>query len=392
METTLGQRIAERRKLLGLSQEGLGEKMGISRQAISKWEADAAVPEIDKLIALSKLFDVSVGWLLGTETQQDAQTNPGFTEDQLKMVEQIVRRYYKPVQAETPQKNGWRWLGYLCAGIAALIVIVTLMGISAEVQQHTHQITGVQSGYSSIQTALGLLSGRLDELAAGEKLLESFTFDAQPFSDWSGADVTFSAVPKNWREGDSAFLVVQLDEQEVHRAACSWDGSRCTAQVSLDAENGYEVCWLVLHADGTQEQQLLAGNDIQDLKENLSLLCTARTGSVSFSPKKLTVVNLHLSIKPPYFYGKEETVQCQSIEWVIYYNGKPIQRQSVTDPHLLSNGGSYSSNGTVEFPLPTPADGDTLRICVEVSLTNGLSASSDTGTWQYKNSHWKATA
>ena len=50
---TLGQRIAEQRKKLGLSQEALGERLGLSRQAVSKWEADAAVPEVDKLIALS---------------------------------------------------------------------------------------------------------------------------------------------------------------------------------------------------------------------------------------------------------------------------------------------------------------------------------------------------
>ena len=59
---TIGQRIAQQRKKLGLSQEALGEQLGVSRQAISKWEADAALPEIDKLIALSKLFDVTVGW------------------------------------------------------------------------------------------------------------------------------------------------------------------------------------------------------------------------------------------------------------------------------------------------------------------------------------------
>ena len=59
-ELTTGQRIAQHRKLLGLSQEGLGEKVGVSRQAISKWEADAALPDVDKLIILSKLFGVSI--------------------------------------------------------------------------------------------------------------------------------------------------------------------------------------------------------------------------------------------------------------------------------------------------------------------------------------------
>ena len=81
-QMTLGQRIAERRKMLGLSQEGLGEKLGVSRQAISKWESDGAVPEIDKLITLSRLFSVSVGWLLGVEEQSSASQNDGLSDEQ----------------------------------------------------------------------------------------------------------------------------------------------------------------------------------------------------------------------------------------------------------------------------------------------------------------------
>lgn len=52
---------------MGLSQEGLGERLGVSRQAIYKWESDTSLPEIDKLITLSKIFSLPVGWLLGVE-------------------------------------------------------------------------------------------------------------------------------------------------------------------------------------------------------------------------------------------------------------------------------------------------------------------------------------
>ena len=62
---TLGQRIQELRKRHNLSQEALGEKLGVSRQAISRWEMDGAVPEVDKLIAMGKLFGVSLDELLG---------------------------------------------------------------------------------------------------------------------------------------------------------------------------------------------------------------------------------------------------------------------------------------------------------------------------------------
>lgn len=52
------------RKKSGLSQEQLAEALNVSRQAISKWEGGSAMPEIDKLLALSNYFGVSLDYLL----------------------------------------------------------------------------------------------------------------------------------------------------------------------------------------------------------------------------------------------------------------------------------------------------------------------------------------
>ena len=81
---TIGERIAQRRKELGLSQEALGERMGVSRQAIYKWESDAALPEIEKLVKLAREFGVSVGWLLGEE--DNAPEKRELTPEQLRRV------------------------------------------------------------------------------------------------------------------------------------------------------------------------------------------------------------------------------------------------------------------------------------------------------------------
>lgn len=73
---TLGQRIQEHRLRLGLSQAGLGEKLGVSRQAVSRWEADGAVPDTDKLIALSKLFGLTLNELLQVENPPEQMPAP----------------------------------------------------------------------------------------------------------------------------------------------------------------------------------------------------------------------------------------------------------------------------------------------------------------------------
>lgn len=57
----------ELRKRRGYSQEELGEKIGVSRQAVSKWERAESSPDIDNLISLAKLYGITIDELLDTE-------------------------------------------------------------------------------------------------------------------------------------------------------------------------------------------------------------------------------------------------------------------------------------------------------------------------------------
>lgn len=61
---TLGEKIQALRIQQGLSQEGLAERLGVSRQAISKWELDKTVPEVKFIVELSSLFQVTTDCLL----------------------------------------------------------------------------------------------------------------------------------------------------------------------------------------------------------------------------------------------------------------------------------------------------------------------------------------
>jgi transcriptional regulator with XRE-family HTH domain len=60
-------RIQELRKRKGLSQEQLADVLGVSRQAVSKWESGQSLPEIEKLIAMSALFEATVDYILKGE-------------------------------------------------------------------------------------------------------------------------------------------------------------------------------------------------------------------------------------------------------------------------------------------------------------------------------------
>lgn len=67
---TTGEKLASLRKNKGITQEQLSELLKVSRQSVSRWEMDAAFPETEKLIKLSKILDCSIDFLLNDNRQE----------------------------------------------------------------------------------------------------------------------------------------------------------------------------------------------------------------------------------------------------------------------------------------------------------------------------------
>ena len=91
---TLGEKIQYYRKKNKLSQEELAARVGVSRQAVSKWELNDALPEVDKLAALAKAFGVTADGLLspaepGEGTPPSEPTRP----QHWSFWERLIRRY-----------------------------------------------------------------------------------------------------------------------------------------------------------------------------------------------------------------------------------------------------------------------------------------------------------
>jgi transcriptional regulator with XRE-family HTH domain len=61
---TIADRIQTLRKSKGMSQEELADAAGVSRQAVSKWESEQSTPDLDKVVILSEIFDVTTDYLL----------------------------------------------------------------------------------------------------------------------------------------------------------------------------------------------------------------------------------------------------------------------------------------------------------------------------------------
>ena len=91
METTLGKRIGMLRRQKGLKQDELADKLGVSPQAVSKWENDQTCPDISLLPELAKILEVSVDELLSGK-QESAPVVQIVPETQRKDIRDMILR------------------------------------------------------------------------------------------------------------------------------------------------------------------------------------------------------------------------------------------------------------------------------------------------------------
>ena len=207
---TTGQRIAQKRKELGLSQEALGEKLGVSRQSIYKWESDAALPEIDKLITLSRLFGMSIGALLGVEEEtQQPREDRELTEKQLQMIEEITRRYAESLPKEPPRKK--HPILRILAVAAILIAAWQLYAKLEEVDQQYRNLTSqVQYVQRNVESQVQGISSRVESILESQNSLVADKDVSIAATDLKENLVTFAfrAVPKTFTETTVAYLEV----------------------------------------------------------------------------------------------------------------------------------------------------------------------------------------
>lgn len=263
---TIGQRTAYKRKELGLSQEALGEQLNVSRQSIYKWESDAALPEIDKLIVLSKLFGVSVGWLLGVEEDTSKEETPDppapkscgeLSETQLKMVQEIVGQYLAAQPKPKPRRK-WPWV---LLGLAVLIggfsIINRLDQIEQQYQRVQMTVSNVQD---SVNAQINGISGRMEEILKSQNALT-----AEYGTEISGANleknqIRFSvyAVPKTYVEGMEIKFSADNHTGSINKAAGEEGmNHKFTATLATDLTDSISLSATLIYPDGTHETQVL---------------------------------------------------------------------------------------------------------------------------------------
>lgn len=163
----IGEKIYLLRKQYGLSQEALAEKLGVTRQAVSKWESGTSVPELETVVALSKTFGVTTDYLLSIDSPSPTAAIPvsASGSDWLDRLPKFVGKLFR--------RFGWL-AGVYMAVIGALF---TAMGAFSRYM--------VRQMFTGFDTGFGAVMGGMDGYSGFSGDLNSFVIssDIPGFSD-----------------------------------------------------------------------------------------------------------------------------------------------------------------------------------------------------------------
>ncbi len=198
----LYEKLYELRRASGMSQEELAEKLGVSRQAVSKWESGATQPELSKLIELSKLYSVSVDELLSLEhakPEQDAAESPVQSNAEKAPAEKLSFRDFC-----IQHKKIIGGAAVAAMALAALIAVGVhynnrINSLSMQVNDLRSQLYNVQNNLSN-QIA-GISNSVSDILARESSLISQYSYEVKSVNlKKQECTLAFSLLPKTISE------------------------------------------------------------------------------------------------------------------------------------------------------------------------------------------------
>lgn len=203
----LYEKLYELRRASGMSQEELAEKLGVSRQAVSKWESGATQPELSKLIELSKLYSVSVDELLSLEhakPEQDAAESPVQSNAEKAPAEKLSFRDFC-IQHK-------KIIGGAAVALAALIAVGVhydnrINSLSTQVNDLRSQLYNVQSNLSN--QINGISNNVSDILTRESSLISQYNYEITNVDlKKQECTIAFSLLPKTISEGTTVIIGV----------------------------------------------------------------------------------------------------------------------------------------------------------------------------------------
>lgn len=266
------------------------------------------------------------------------------------------------------------------------VLVLALAGCGKEKED---KVTTLESENAQLQEELDSANAQLDQLEKAG--LKTWDLSAIAWIDANGATVTFTGEPNAHEDGQTAQLLVRFNGEEMASQDCTWDGSKYTAVVDLEAADGYSYTCVLTAADGTMEQIVLSSPDnptvdtLVYMQSSLTAYCNLFVADYEVKDEKMNITSGYVQVQLPQISADGSKVTFEGAELVFLLNGETLETQKIDLPQGEGAGSYESALTSVSFNMPEMKDDYQLDLNLNVKLSGGSTITANGGSWFYNN-------
>lgn len=358
------------RKEKDYSQEYLAEKLGVTRQTISKWENGTAMPDLKKLIELADFFEVSMDDLLGLDYKTinpDSNIDSGSCNDYNEAEAILANRYTNELihSAHNQIDSKTKVLSIFLA-VVSIAFVISVISFSGKIGSLENQINGLNASYAYLSERInsdGSQNYDGDDYYDIEVTILK-TYSETPYIVQAELKYAPSSYPKN----SKIYYLLPKKDGGVDRLSAQENNGEFIAEADIDLSLDKPVYFVLDDGENVIKQEVYLG--IEDVLGTVN-------SDITYGINEKSKNEFLFTNSETYVWNNSKYTKLNSADLVVAADGKEVYRQALKKSELKYDETNEIFDSFYEIDLPTFYIKDLKEpkkfdIYVEVKLDNGV--------------------
>lgn len=358
------------RKEKDYSQEYLAEKLGVTRQTISKWENGTAMPDLKKLIELADFFEVSMDDLLGLDYKTinpDSNIDSGSCNDYNEAEAILANRYTNELihSAHNQIDSKTKVLSIFLA-VVSIAFVISVISFSGKISSLENQINGLNASYAYLSERInsdGSQNYDGDDYYDIEVTILK-TDSETPYIVQAELKYAPSSYPKN----SKIYYLLPKKDGGVDRLSAQENNGEFIAEADIDLSLDKPVYFVLDDGENVIKQEVYLG--IEDVLGTVN-------SDITYGINEKSKNEFLFTNSETYVWNNSKYTKLNSADLVVAADGKEVYRQALKKSELKYDETNEIFDSFYEIDLPTFYIKDLKEpkkfdIYVEVKLDNGV--------------------
>lgn len=351
------------RKEKDYSQEYLAEKLGVTRQTISKWENGTAMPDLKKLIELADFFETSMDDLLGLDykTVHYKQNN---NEAEAIKSNRYINDLIKTASDQIYNKT--KVLKILLA-VVAIVLVITIISLSGTISSLESRIGGLENSYTYLQERINSYGGDDYDIEVTDYDIEVNIIKTYPETPYI-VQAELKYAPTSYPKNSKIYYLIPKKDGSVDRLSAEENNGEFILKADIDFSIDKPIYFVLDDGENIVKQEVgFAASDIYGISD------TYPSYDIN---KNQNIYYFSIIADESYVWSNTEYTKAVSADIVVKSDGKEVFRKALNEypsrAESEEDKGNYLEFVLPDFEIKDLKEPKNFDLYVEIKLDNGV--------------------